>query len=340
MLSNRYERYVGFDQNELKYVKKMVVDEASGKEVEKLVKRTPQEVEEYKRQKEAEFDEMIATWERLGITKCVFQKTFDDKGFNKICLKLIKARLNELGNSNQTENIETDMLNSIGYVNKKYNINTALRYYGVEGKNMDTSLIFKGLNRSAIEKMFYRNISTETAGVLATNRLSQATTLNEGLALIQELQRTHNNRSFFFKLFHPFKNAEENRLIRRVQAEVMQKFNISKARLDSKLRREVNKSTLATSNMYKLDSFANEYCHENSGKLYSQHQIDVDTKNVSERAEDDFVESQRELEGMIEAENREQIVVDDARVDDEVERVSEPVKEDPKIINVPKNDNF
>lgn len=341
-MTNNYEKYIGYDREELKYKKETVIDSVSGNEVEKLVERTPEELENYKMQKESEFDNITATWTRLGIKKCCKQKEFDEKKFSKIYLKLINERLNEISSGNQAGDIESDMLKSIEDVEQKYHIGSAFKYYDVKDNIYLTPLkIFKGASKSSLEKMFYSRISTEKADEIARNRLQNATSLKDGVALIQELQKTHNSRSFFFKVFHPFKNSNESRLIREMKNSVMQKFSVSAQRLERSLSQEVDKSSLKTTNSYKVDEFINYYCKEKSGKNYSQSEIDVDRQNVSRRADDEFVESQNELNKIINEEaQREPIVVDDARENDGAEHSSEPVREDPIIINVPNNDKF
>lgn len=287
MAVDKYEKYVGYKTEELNYKNEVVVDKVSGNEVEKRVKRTPEEIEEYKRQKNVEFDGMVATWERLGIKSCAWERAFDGKKFDKIYINLIKNRLNELSNNNQGLDIESNMVNAVNDVYKKYNIGPALKFYSVTDDGYtSTSRIFNGVRKSEIEKMFYKNISMEKAGMLARNRLSKATTLNEGVALLQELQKTHNSRSFFSKLFHPFKNAEENRLIREMKSNVMQKFNVSENKLNSKLKTQINTSNLKTANLYKINEFVDMYSHETSGKLYSQNVIDNDRSNAERRADD------------------------------------------------------
>lgn len=340
MKGSRYEKYVGFKQNELKYKKEMAIDEVSGNQVEKLVERTPEEIDAYITQKELEFDGMLATWNRLGIKKCATQKVFDEKNFNKIYLKLVDNRLKELSNSNPDGNIENKMLKSIDDVDKKYNLGVALRYFNVDYTyHQNPSKIFKGLNRTDIEKMFYKRITTEKADELARERLQKSTTKTEGVALIQELQKTHQNRSIFFKLFHPFKNSAENRLISEMKNLVMQKFNMQRNELDAKLTRNIDKSKLGTAKLYKVDEFVDNYCKENSGKIYSQNQINIDRQNVEQRAEDDFIDSQRELSRLISEEEREPIVVEDALNMDNQEHSQEQIVEDPKIIRVPNNNN-
>lgn len=339
MHTNRYEKYVGYNKSELKYKKEMVKDEVSGNMVEKLVERTPEEVEAYIIQKESEFDKMVETWERLGIDKCALRKNFNDEKFANIILKLAKNRLEEIKNMNQNENVEQDLLNSFDDVDKKYNISSAFKYYNVDNFYLTSYKLFKDAKKSDMEKMFYKNISTESAEMLARNRFEKATTINEGVALIQELQKTHDNRSFFFKVFHPFKNHAENVLIREMKENVMQKFNISNKKLERKLETEIDTSSLKSSELYKINDFVNTYCLEKSGKIYSQKAIDEDRQSVDERADDDFVKSQNDLNKIVEAESREPIVIDDAKKEEDG-RVSEPVKEDPLIIKVPNNDGF
>lgn len=340
MKGSRYDKYIGFNKDELKYKREMVIDEVSGNEVEKLVERTPEEVDAYITQKELEFDGILATWNRLGITKCATREVFDEKGFNKIYLKLVDNRLKELSNTNNAGNIEDKMLKSIDDVDKKYHLGVALRYFNIDYTyHQNPSRIFYGVNRADMEKMFYKRITTEKAEDLARERLQKATSKNEGVALIQELQKTHQNRSIFFKIFHPFKNSAENRLISEMKTQVMQKFNMQKNELDAKLRRNIDKSKLGTSNLYKVNDFVENYCKENSGKLYSQNQIDIDRQNVEQRAEDDFIDSQRELNRMME-EQREPIVVEDALNNSNQERSQEQIVEDPNIIKVPNKDNL
>lgn len=345
-MSDRYEKYIGFDQNELRYKLDRVIDKYSGNEVEKLVKRTPEEIEEYKRQKEAEFDNIVETWNRLGINKCLSNKGFKEDKFSKIYLKLIDNRLKELSNTNQTEDIETNLIKSIEDVNKKYNLKPALNYFSVRDNDhyLSTNRIFKDIRKSEIEKMFYRRISLEGAERLARNRLSKAESLNEGIATIQELQKTHNNRSIFFKIFHPIKNANENRLIKEIKTEVMQKFNITNEKLESKLKKEVNVSNLKTANLYKVNGFVDYYSYEKSGKIYSQQKINNDREDVAKRAEDDFIDTQMEYDKILSNESeknvRESIIVEDAKNNEEIEISSEQVIDDPIIIKVPNNDKL
>lgn len=338
MASNRYEKYIGYDQNELKYKKEMVVDEGSGNAQEKRVKRTDREIEEYKAQKELEFDAIERNWVRLGLDKCSLRENFAEKKFNSICLKLVSNRLNELANANQTENIEENLLKSIEDVDNKYHISKALNYYNVKDKtHILVGNVFKNMNKKDLEKIFYKRLSVETAGALARSRFSASTTLKEALASIQELQKTHNNRSFIFKLFHRLKNAEENRNIREMKDAVMKKFNISKIVLENKLRVEIDKSTLKTLNLYKLDEFINRNCYEKSGKLYSQKVIDDDDQDPVFRAENDFVQSQNDLNNLVDEQEREPIIVDDAKENKEMEYSKEAVKDDSIIIKVPNN---
>lgn len=338
MASNRYEKYIGYDQDELKYKKEMVEDEVSGNVQEKRVKRTDREIEEYKAQKELEFDAIERNWIRLGLDKCSLRENFAEKKFNSICLKLVSNRLNELANANQTESIEENLLKSIEDVNNKYHTSSALNYYNVKDKtHILVGNVFKNMNKKDLEKIFYKRLSVEVAGTLAKNRFSASTTLKEALASIQELQKTHNNRSFIFKLFHPIKNAEENRNIREMKDEVMRKFNVSKIVLENKLRVEIDKSTLKTFNLYKLDEFINENCYEKSGKLYSQKIIDDDNEDLVFRAENDFVQSQNDLNNLVDEQEREPIIVDDAKENKEMERSKEAVRDDSIIIKVPNN---
>lgn len=340
-MTDRYEKFIGFDQVELKFKKERGINKLSGNEEEILVKRTPEEIEAYKQRKEQEFDGIVETWRRLGIEKCALRKEFDQKKFNKIYLKLVADRLDEISELNNSGDVETNILNSLKDVDKKYKIGSALRYYSVkEDGQLDPYKIFKGKSRADIEKLFYRKMSMQTASNLARNRLTNAKTLKEGIATLQELQKTHDSRSIFFKIFHPFKNAEENRIIREMKTEVMNKFKISKQELDNKLGRKIDKLSLKNG-QYKLDDFIRTYCKEDSGKLYSQRKIDGDSQDVAERAENDFVESQMELDRILKDEVREPIVVDDAKNKDEAERSRESVvAEDPLIIKVPKNDKF
>lgn len=340
MARNMYERFVGYDKQELKYKKVMVKNEVTGLEEEKFVERTSQEVEEYKQQKENEFDNMVATWERLGIKKYATKKVFDEKNFFKLCKKLVQNRLNDLSNENQLQNVESAFANIIDDVDQKYHINVALNYYRKEvAGSFCPSKVFKNVTKSEMDKMFYRNISTNKASELATTRLQKATTIKEGVALIQELQRTHNSRSFFFKLFHPFKNAEENRAIKNMKTEVMQKFSISKTDLENKLSKKVDVTKLKTASLYKINEFINNNCYENSGEVYSQKQIDLDRTNVSLRADEEFIDAQIQLDSMAD-EMREPIVVEDAKQQDDVELSEQQEREDPNIIKVPKNDKF
>lgn len=338
MANYQYEKYIGYNQHELKYKKEITVDNATGNQVEKYVERTPEEVVEYKQQKELEFNDIKRTWERLGIKKCAWERAFDAKGFKNIYLKLVDRRLNELSSNNQVGDIETTLLNSVEDVYKQYHIGSALEFYGVKDEgHTSTSTLFKGLSKSKLEKMFYSKMTTETAGALARDRLSKSTTTEEGLAVIQELQRVHNSRSIFYKIFHPIMNANENNLINEIKSEVMHKFNISQERLDRRLKREVDTSKLNTSNLYKINYFIDMHCKEKAGHIYSQEVIDRDRQDVTRRAEDDFVDAQAELNRMIDEEVREPIMVDEANNNVEVERNSEPVREDPNIIKVPNN---
>lgn len=339
MASNRYEKIIGYNKQELKYKKEMVVDSVSGKNEVKLVERTPEEIEEYKRQKEQEFDGILNTWENLGIRRCSTKDGFDEKRFGGIYRKLVNERLKELSNSHQTKDIESSLLQSIDDVDKKYHLEASLGYYLIKNDDYtSTNRLFKNLSKAELEKMFYQKISVEGASELARDRLSQSTTLNEGVAAIQELQKTHANRSFFFKIFHPFKNADENNLIREMKAEVKQKYGITDSALNRKLAREIDKSTLGTAELYKLDEFINNHCYEKSGKLYSEGVINADRQSVAERADNDFLETQRAFDRILENNARESIVVEDAREVNNVERSSEVVREDPNIIKVPNND--
>lgn len=340
MAVNNYEKYVGYSYNELNYKKEIVIDDVTGNEVEKLIKRTPEEIEAYKQQKELEFKDMIATWERLGVKKCAWEREFDAKGFNKICLNLIENRFEELKNVNPQVDIESRMLNALEDVDKKYNLTVALNFYSVNSYGrLGLDKLFNGMSKSQMENMFYRNISIDTANELARDRLEKATTLKEGIAAVQEFQKTHDKRSIFFKIFHPFKNANENRFINEVKAELMQKFNISSTQLENKLRTEIDRSTLKSADLYKIDNFVKYYCAENAGRIYSQNKIDLDRQDVSRRAEDDFIESQMELDRVLKEDVRESIIVDDAKDKDEMERSAESIVEDPKIIKVPNNNN-
>lgn len=337
----RYEKYVGYNKKELKYKKQTVVDEVSGKETVKLVERTPAEVEEYKAQKELEFDAMEANWQRLKIRNLVTSKGFDQEKFNKMYLKLIDNRLSEIVQENNSEDLETRMVNSIQDVDDKYNLRVAFEFYGIkEDGQFDTSKIFKGLKRANIENMFYRKISVEKAEEMARNRMSSANTLSEGVSAIQELLRTHNSRSIFFKIFHPFKNAQENRLIRELKDTAIQKFNISHNKLENRLNKRIDKTGIKGANPYKLDDFVSKYCLEEAGKLYSQKIIDEDRQDVAERAEDDFIDAQMSLERMTineePQEKRDPIVVEDAKSQDEIKQNFEPVVNDSIVIKVPK----
>lgn len=341
MATYQYEKYVGYDRHELKYKKVVTIDNVTGNESEIYEERTLDEVIAYKQQKESEFNDMKATWERLGIKKCAWERVFDDKKFNKIYLNLIDGRLKELAESNQTGDIETNMLNSIDDVYKKYNIGAAFKYYSVKDPDYASpSKLFKGLSKSKIEKLFYSKMTTEAAGISARNKLAKSSTIEEGVAVIQQLKRIHDSRSIFYKIFHPVKNAAENNLIKEIKAEVMQKFNISAERLNDCLKVEIDVSKLQTANLYKIDDFVNTYCKENAGKLYSQRIIDEDRQDVADRADAEFVDAQTELDKINSNEMRESIVVDDAKNNDEVERDSQPVREDPLIIKVPNNDKF
>lgn len=340
MANYQYEKYVGYNQHELKYKKEITVDN-TGNQVEKYVERTPEEVLEYKQQKELEFNNIKTNWERLGIKKCAWERAFDQKGFRKIYLKLVDRRLSELSCNNPTGDIETGLLNSIKDVYEKYHIGAAFKFYSVKDEGYtSTSTLFNGLSKSKIEKMFYSKMTTQTAGALARNRLAKSSTIEEGLAAIQELQRTHNSRSIFYKIFHPIMNANENNLIKEIKSEVMHKFNISKERLDRCLKKEIDTSKLSTSNLYKLSYFVDMHCKEKAGRIYSQEVMDRDRKDVARRAEDDFVDAQAELNRLIDNEVREPIMVDEANNNVEAERIVEPVREDPIIINVPNNDKF
>lgn len=336
-----YEKYIGYDRNELKYKKTVVTDSVTGNETVSYVERTPEEVEAYKQQKEAEFNDLKTTWERTGIKKCAWERAFDDKKFKKIYLKLVDNRLKELTENNRAENIEAAMVNSTDYVFEKYKIGAAFNFYSVKEQDYSiTAKVLNGLSRSKLEKMFYSKITPEAAGALARERLSKSTTLEENVAAIQELQRTHNSRSVFYKIFHPVLNAGENNLIKQMKTETMQKFNISKERLDRRLAKKIDKSTLLSANLYKIGDLIDTYCKENSGKLHSQRVIDSDRQNVADRADDDFIKAQAELNRIVNEETREQIVVGEAANNNEAVENSEPVREDPNIIKVPNNDKI
>lgn len=341
MPTNNYEKYIGYSYEELNYKKEMVRDSITGIDVERLVKRTPEEKKAYKSQKELEFNDIVATWERLGIKRCAWEREFDEKRFNKIYLKLIDNELEQISNANPRLDIENRMVNVIDNINNKYHISSALGFYSVKDNDyISPDKIFKGMSKNNIEDMFYQKISIETAEELARNRLSNSTTAKEGFALIQELQKTHNSRSIFFKIFHPFKNADERRLIGEMKNEVMQKFNISREDLNAGLRQEIDKLSLNTSSLYKVDDFVNSYCIEKSGKLYSQREIDMDEQTVDRRAEDDFVETQMAYDQILNENVRESIVVDEANGREEMERSEEQSIEDPNIIRVPNNNKF
>lgn len=337
----QYEKYVGYDRHELKYKKEVTVDSVTGNERETYVERTPEEVEAYKQQKEAEFNRMKETWERLGIKKCAWEREFDSKKFQKIYLNLVDRRLREIAESDRAGDAEADMVNCVEDVYKKYDIGAAFKFYSVQDEDYASKRkVFHGLSRSKLEKMFYSKMTTETAGAMARNKLSAASEIEEGVAVIQELQKIHNSRSVFYKIFHPMKNSAENRLIKEMKTEVMHKFNVSKEQLDRDLKIKIDTSKLSTSGLYKIDDLVSSYCKENSGKLYSQRIIDADRQNVADRADDEVAKAQSDLDGMINEELRESIVVGEAKDDEKAERNAEPVREDPNIIVVPNNDKL
>lgn len=240
---------------------------------------------------------------------------FDRKKFNKIVTGLLQDRLDEIYNQTRKNpevdmQIEDKLAQAIKDIDAKYNISGAIRQYSVNPNastdiDLSPTMLFAEKSETELNKMFYRNIPAREACELARTRIESAKFKYDGAAIgnnkktmqqeqagyirgairaYSDLEKIHNNRSTFFKLFHYPTFSGEKHNLDFFKRSIMEQFNINDKQFDATLK-DINKSPISSemAEQFKVTGMIKESVQNNPHRAreYAEQQIDRSNKKYN-----------------------------------------------------------
>lgn len=242
---------------------------------------------------------------------------FDRKKFNKIVTGLLKDRLDEIYNQTRKNpqadmQIEDKLAQAIQDIDQKYNISGAIRQYSVNPEastdlDLSPTMLFAEKSEQELNKMFYRNIPAREACELARTRIESAKSKYDGVAqefsnnpeamqreqagyirgairAYSDLEKIHNNRSIFFRLFNYSKFSGEKHNLDFFKRNIMEQFNINNRQFDATLK-DINKSPISSemAEQFKITGMIKQSIQNNPNKAreYAEQQIDRSNKRYN-----------------------------------------------------------
>lgn len=242
---------------------------------------------------------------------------FDRKKFNKIVTGLVQDRLEEIYNQTRKNQevdmqIEDKLAQAINDVNEKYNISGAIRQFSLDANesadfDLSPAQLFAEKTEKQLNKMFYRNMPAREACELARTRIErakfkydcvadesgyskkaiqreQAEHIRGAISAYSDLEKIHNTRSTFFKLFHYPTFSGEKHNLDFFKRSIMQNFNINEKQFDATLK-DINSTSISSTmaDQLKVTGIIKESVRNNPNRAreYAEQKIDRSNKKYN-----------------------------------------------------------